>query len=270
MSTAPAQLPGLDRGREPPYPTRDGRPMGETDIHIDQTFDAREALKMFFKGQRVYVSGNILLFYEQGNRRKHVSPDVLVTRGIEPRQRDNYLLWEERKAPDVVIEVTSKSTKDEDRDEKFEIYRDRVKVKEYFLFDPRSEYLKPPLQGYRLVRGRYVEIKPVAGRLPSKELGLHLEKRGEVLCFIDPETRTRLLTPRDAHDREQERADAEKQRADATEGRALAAERELEAERQRAAVAERQIEEERARAAAEIARLRRELEGRLRKETDAT
>ncbi len=85
MSTVPAQLSGLARGREPPYPTRDGRLMGETDIHIDQTFDAREALKMFFNGQRVYVSGNILLFYERGNRRKHVSPDVLVTKGIEPR-----------------------------------------------------------------------------------------------------------------------------------------------------------------------------------------
>src|SRR5262249_58834307 len=119
-----------------------------------------QTLQDFFAGRpRVYVSGNLLLYYEEGNRRKHVAPDVLVTIGIdkEPR-RDYYLVWKEGKAPDFVAEITSKTTKREDQKTKLAIYRDILRVPEYVLFDPRAEYLKPPLQGFRLVGPDYVPI----------------------------------------------------------------------------------------------------------------
>ena len=79
-------------------------------------------------------------------------PDVLVAFDVpkEPR-RDNYLVWKEGKAPDVVVEITSKSTKQKDKKKKFEIYRDILRVSEYFLFDPTEDYLDPPLQGFRLM-----------------------------------------------------------------------------------------------------------------------
>ena len=93
------------------YPTSDGRTMGETDLHRDVMVSAIESLKLFYAGQRVYVSGNILLCYRPGDRRRHVSPDVLVVKGVEQRDRENYLVWEEGQAPHVVIEVTSRSTR---------------------------------------------------------------------------------------------------------------------------------------------------------------
>jgi Uma2 family endonuclease len=94
------------------YPTSDGRPMAETDLHRDLMVDLIETLKNWFAADpQTYVSGNILLFYEPGNKRRHVSPDVLVVRGIAKLRRDNYLVWEEGKAPDLVIEVTSKTTR---------------------------------------------------------------------------------------------------------------------------------------------------------------
>ncbi len=74
------------------------------------------------------------------------------------------------------------------------LYRDVLKVSEYFLFDPRSEYLNPPLQGFRLVGGDYVPIEPVAGRLPSEVLGLHLEHDGAHLRLFDPATNQWLPT----------------------------------------------------------------------------
>ena len=79
----------------------------------------------------------MFLYYVKGNRRKHISPDVMVTLGIakEP-PRDCYLVWEERKAPDFVLEITSKSTRSEDKKKKFVLYRDVLKVQEYILFDP--------------------------------------------------------------------------------------------------------------------------------------
>src|SRR5262245_39344660 len=208
----------LDNG----YPTSDGRPMAETDLHRDLMVDLIETLKDWFAADpQTYVSGNILLFYEPGNKRRHVSPDVLVVRGVPKRQRDNYLAWEEGKAPDLVIEVTSKTTRTEDSRQKSELYRTVLRVPEYFLFDPRAEYLDPPFQGFRLRRGRYVAIKPVAGRLASEVIGLHLEKDGNQLRLWDPIAGRRVLTPGEA------RADAEAGRKQA-EAEAARLRRELE------------------------------------------
>jgi Uma2 family endonuclease len=166
----------------------------------------------------VYVSGNLLLFYTPGDRRVHLSPDVFVVKGVEKRPRLNYLTWEEGKAPDVVIELTSSSTRDEDVEDKYWLYQDKLKVTEYFLFDPLGDYLKPTLLGYRLFRGKYRPVKPVGGRLPSKVLGLHLEKRGKTLSLYNPETRQYLPTPEERiADTEGKLADTEGKLADTTE-----------------------------------------------------
>jgi Uma2 family endonuclease len=170
--------------------------MAETDLHRDDMVDTIHTLQDFFADRpRVYVSGNLLLYYEEGNPRKHVAPDVLVTLGIakEPR-RDYYLAWKEGKSPDFVAEITSKTTRREDQKKKLAIYRDILRVPEYILFDPRAEYLKPPLQGFRLVGGDYASIEPVAGRLPSEVLGLHLEREGQRLRLFDPATGQYLPT----------------------------------------------------------------------------
>jgi Uma2 family endonuclease len=192
MATAPHR----SRARMVDYPTSDGKPMAETEIHRDDMMDLIQTLQDFFAdAPSVCVSGNMLMFYEEGNRRKHVSPDVFVVRGIPKKQRDNYLVWEEGKAPDLVIEITSKSTKREDQQKKRELYRDVLKVTEYFLFDPTEDYLKPPLQGFRLVNDEYAPIALSDGRLPSEVLGLHLERDGQELRLYDPERRSRLLKP---------------------------------------------------------------------------
>ena len=77
---------------------------------------------------------------------------------------------------------------------KFLLYRDVLKVTEYFLFDPTEDYLDPPFQGFRLIGGDYVPSDPIEGRLPSEVLGLHLERDGEELRLFDPATGRRLLT----------------------------------------------------------------------------
>jgi Uma2 family endonuclease len=140
------------------YPTSDGKPMAETDTHRLLTA-LIETLDHHFAAQpRVYVSGNLLVFYEEGDKRKHVSPDVFVVRGVAKRVRPNYLVWQEGKAPQVVVELTSKTTRREDLGRKMNLYRDTLKVKEYFLFDPLGDYLTPRLQGYRLRGGQYHPI----------------------------------------------------------------------------------------------------------------
>jgi hypothetical protein len=90
-----------------------------------------------------------------------------------------------------------------------------LRVSEYFLFDPRAESLDPPLQGHRLVDGAYVRIDPIAGRLPSQVLGLHMERDGAKLRLFDPATGAWLPTRREraqAADRRAEAAEAAQQR----------------------------------------------------------
>jgi Uma2 family endonuclease len=169
--------------------------MAETDWHRDLMVLLIEMLRAFYQGKRVYVSGNLLIYYEPGNRRRHVAPDVFVVRGVDNHRRDNYLLWEERRAPQVVIEITSSSTRNEDQTTKRTLYRDTLKVREYFLFDPYAEWLDPPLQGFRLRQGVYRPIRRRHGRLVSSVLTLHLEGNGEMLRLWDPRTGAWLPTP---------------------------------------------------------------------------
>jgi len=177
------------------YPTSDGKPMAETDRHCQLMFDLIEQLKRHFAGQTdTYVSGNLLLYYDPKDKRRHLSPDCMVIFGVPNEERINYLTWEEGKGPDVVFELTSSSTRHEDTTRKFERYRDVLRVREYFLFDPYEDYLDPAMQGYRLRGGQYVNIQPKAGRLPSQLLGLHLERDGSSLRLWNPATGERLLT----------------------------------------------------------------------------
>jgi Uma2 family endonuclease len=216
------------------YPTRDGKPMAETTIHRDAMMDLIRTLEHFYAGDpTVYVSGNMLMFYEEGNKRRHLSPDVFVTLGIPKRIRDNYLMWEEGKGPDLVIEVTSKSTRREDQVKKRDLYRDVLHVREYVLFDPMGEYLRPPVQGYRLEDREYVPIEPVDGRLPSLVTGLHLEAAGTSLRLFSPELGRWLPTEAECIATEARRADEQARRADVEARRADA-----EAEARRAAEAE--------------------------------
>ena len=194
-----------------PYPTSDGKPMAETDWHRILMIDLIQTLEGWFADDpKVYVSGNLLMFYVEGDRRRHLSPDVFVVKGVPKHKRLYYLLWEEKKGPDVVIELTSKSTRNEDLKKKFQLYQDVLKVSEYFLFDPLGDYLKPPLQGYRLKDGKYEPIAPVKNRLVSPTLGLHLERDGENLRLYDPKSGHWLPTP--AEDRQQLRHEVEELR----------------------------------------------------------
>lgn len=180
------------------YPESDGKPMGETDQHRKEMIREMELLGRFFEGQQVYVSGDLLLYYEQGNPKKFVVPDVFVVLGLEPRDRRIYKLWVERKSPNVVIEVTSRKTKKKDTVTKPALYAE-LGIQEYFLFDPTEDYLHPPLQGNRLVGDEYERIAADAsGALFSQELGLRLQAEGGQLMFYRSDTGRRLLTAEEA------------------------------------------------------------------------
>ena len=96
------------------YPESDGKPMAETDLHRDVMFYLIHLLQRFLAGTKAYVSGNLLIYYEKGNTNRSVAPDCFVALGVEQRRRNTYRVWEEGKVPDVVFEVSSKSTQRDD------------------------------------------------------------------------------------------------------------------------------------------------------------
>lgn len=168
------------------YPESDGKPMAETDIHRQLLSDLIGALETFFQNQPdLYVSGNLLIYYVEGNPKKRIAPDVFVARGVEKRQRRIYKLWEEGIAPQVVIELTSRQTWREDLQEKWRLYEE-LGVEEYFIFDPEYDYLDDPLVGYRLKDGKYKVRGARDRRLRSKVLGLELVDTGDTLRLFDP------------------------------------------------------------------------------------
>jgi Uma2 family endonuclease len=233
------------------YPESDGRPMAETDVHRRAMQDVLHGLEQYFAGDDdVYVSGNNLLYYEEGEPTQSVSPDVYVVLGIPKRWRRTYRLWEEGKAPDFVLEITSRSTRGQDLGAKRGLY-EWLGVREYFLFDPLGEYLRPSLQGFGLAEGRYEPLGPLAGGgFASAVLGLELHLRDGALRLYDPRAGRWLPTPSEEAEARRE-AEA---RAAAAEEWAAAAESRAAAE----ATARQQLEGELARLRATLEALQRE------------
>lgn len=229
------------------YPESDGKPMAESDAHYESMTDLRFALQRFLEAQGItaYVGANMLLYYEEGDPTHCVAPDIFVVLGAQPGRRTVYKVWVEGKAPDVVIELTSKSTRADDLGVKLGVYI-LLGVQEYFVFDPRQEYLEPRLRGFRRAEGTMLPM--VESPLISRVLGLELVSTGDTLRLRPPGSKDFLPTPRE----EAERAEAEAQRAEAEARRAEAEARRAEAEAKARAEAEAELEQLRA----ELERLR--------------
>ena len=204
------------------YPSSDGKPMAENmwqaDAILNATFDLRTALP------GALVAADILLYPEQGNNRNSIGPDVLVAFGIGTDNRSSYLVWEEGKPPDWVLEVASPSTQENDQGCKRQRYA-ALGVPEYWLFDPKGDAYPsgtPRLQGLGLADGAY---RPLQSRLApgeerrmirSKVLRLDVCADGALLRFRDPATGRDIRHPPEvaaAAERAESRAEREAARA---------------------------------------------------------
>ena len=181
------------------YPSSDGLPMAESDFQRKPLIYAVEALTAYFQERDdIYVSGNLFIYYEEGNPQAVVAPDVFVVLGAEKHDRPSYRLWQEPKAPDFVLEITSRSTRSEDQGSKRGLYA-YLGVREYWQYDPTSDYLVPALQGLAL-RGDHYEALPATWladgtlSLHSAVLGLEVRLEQGRLRFFDPATEAYLLT----------------------------------------------------------------------------
>ena len=158
------------------------------------------------------------------NRASARRPDLLVAFNVNPplyRAQNGYIVSEQGKAPDFVLEVASESTASNDLGVKKDYY-ELLEIGEYWLFDHTGgDFYGARLLGYRLEAGRYVAI-PVTQVGEDTEqgysaaLGLYLRGAGEELQWIDPATEEHIATfttERARADREAARANQEAARA---------------------------------------------------------
>lgn len=194
------------------YPDTDGKPMAVSDNHRRVLTRILRLLEVFFRETpEVYVSGDLLMYYLQGDPRKVVAPDVLVSFGIGQKRRRTYLVWEEGKTPDFVMEMASETTYRNDLTDKMSLYAD-LGIPEYFLCDIEALYLPSPLMGFTLVDGVYEPIRASSdGSIHSSVLGLDFHLHLDDVRLYNPGTQQWVLTPEEAAE---VRADQESTRAD--------------------------------------------------------
>jgi len=171
------------------YPSSDGEPIAETYDHFYTIAILLEMLRQYLAGRQATVLGNQFLYYAQGFPRMRVAPDVMVIFDVAAGGRDNYKIWEEGQVPAVVFEITSPSTQSVDSGFKRDLYA-QMGVQEYWLFDPKNEWLEGQLQGYRLKDEEYAPINDrqslVLGlqlSIEDKKIALHRLDNGEKLPF---------------------------------------------------------------------------------------
>ncbi len=147
-------------------------------------------------------------------------PDFFVIKGIDGSYlRNKWVAWEEEgRLPDLIVELMSPSTTDEDLGHKRKLYERTFRTPEYFCYDPDPRQLL----GWRLSETSYVRIKPDQREwLWRKELdayigvweGAYHNEQGVWLRLFDKAGR---LIP-NAAEAEYTRAEIEYQRAEAAE-----------------------------------------------------
>ena len=164
-------------------------------------------------------------------------PDLLIAFDVDPalyEERNAYVISDQGKPPDFVLEIASQSTGRADVIDKRAAYA-ALGIPEYWRFDETGEYHGTRLAGDRLVDGSYepilvtaVEDEVLQGH--SGVLNLDLRWEHGRLEWHDPETSRRIITIEDVEARAEREWQARMQaqaRADEAEARAKALEAEV-------------------------------------------
>ncbi|WGV24822.1 Uma2 family endonuclease [Halotia branconii] len=192
-----------------------------------------------------YVGGNMFVYYSlaQVRNKDFKGPDFFAVLGVPKGERRSWVVWEEEKAPDVVIELLSDSTAAVDKNEKKLIYQNQMRVPEYFWYDP---FNPDNFAGFAIQQSEYQPIAAnTQNQLVSKSLGLALQLwqgnyqgidatwlrwanlRGEVLPTPEEKQNQRAEQERQRAEQERQRAEQERQRADQAESQLLQTARNL-------------------------------------------
>ena len=128
-------------------------------------------------------------------------PDLLIAFGVDPARysaSNAYVISEQGKPPDFVLEIASRKTGRIDTGVKRRNYA-ALGIPEYWRFDETGEFHRSRLAGDRLADGGYaaLEIEELANGVLqgySAALDLHLRWESGQLGWHDPATGRRIVT----------------------------------------------------------------------------
>jgi Uma2 family endonuclease len=212
-------------------PYDDGEPMesarhqAQMDLLIDALIPWLEQREDGFAG------GNMFVYYSlaQVRNKDFKGPDFFVVLGVPKGERKSWVVWEEEKAPDVVIELLSDSTAAVDKNEKKLIYQNQMRVPEYFWYDP---FNPEDWAGFAIEQRIYQPlVVNEKNQLVSQSLGLGLQRwqghyKGIDAVWLRWATLAGELLPT-PEEQERQRAETEHQRADRAEAQLLQTARNL-------------------------------------------
>ncbi len=257
---------------EDPFCACEGVKTLESTVHHDRLVRIEGDLRLHLEMQDLAYTITSDLLIRNVPLRAGLAPDIALWPGrqvLDPQVDYGSLALSAEWRPELVLEVTSESTVEADRDTKYEIY-ELAGITEYWLYDPMGYAGGPPLRGWRLTDAGYAPIEgrsaTVAGEAvllyPSTVLGTAwgLEYADELRLRDPVRADWYRMTPTTLR-REQARADQEQARADQEQVRA-------DQEQARADQAEARVRQEQARARQHEARLQQEMQ-RLRAQLNA-
>ena len=184
--------PGPDELR---LPSCEDEPVPQNTVQAVAIEEGFGALRQHWRGRRdVFVGQDQFLYwdpaYDSRRNKKNppAAPDVYVAFDVANRHHRSYVMWEEGKPPDFVLEVVSPSSRRRDMQEKPELYA-KIGVPELFLYDPGDEKEQelpgfvPALAGFELRGGRGGKYRPLPEEeLPVGVVGIRSKKLGLCLC----------------------------------------------------------------------------------------
>ena len=200
MTTKPRTLPPL-----PDPPEREPDEKMTSVKHLHQPGNTHHLAQHFGNPESNIVSAELYITMTAERRlpsglaRRY--PDLLIALDVNPvgyYESNGYIIGEQPKPPDFVLEVASPSTADEDTGPKRLDY-EALGVAEYWRFDETGEHHKTKLAGDRLFDAEYQPISIDTlpdGRLRghSAVLNLILEWHDGNLNWIDPVTEEHIPT----------------------------------------------------------------------------
>ena len=223
----------VDKTADVIYPDSDGQPMADNTEQWDLIALVKLNVEAIFANREdVFVAGDLLWYYVEGDPRSRVAPDVLVAFGRPKGPRGSYIQWREGGVtPQVVFEVLSPGNTAMEMTRKCSLY-ERLGVEEYYMLDPDV----PDAVGWRREGEGFRSVDPIDG-WTSPRLGIRFEVREGSLQLFRPDGspfKDFVELSREADEArnaaEQARADASQARADASQARADASQARADAE----------------------------------------
>ena len=186
----PAPPPGQP-AEDVHYPDSDGSFLLQNAKHNAELLYAGQAVEQHLRDAPSTVLTDVAFYYEEGDNKALLAPDLSVTLDHEFTGPKTYKTWVEGRLPDFILEVVSPSSVTNDKKLKKGTY-ERLGIQEYFVYNPDAERPSVAVHGYRLDEetnkyGRALR-RGRRGAVRSRVLGVSLRAEGSRLVVRNTRT----------------------------------------------------------------------------------